>query len=94
MCALCVVCFAPGTAGHVSVMGPGSVQGCPGDTLPFRLLVQLELLQCPLHCASGTQTGLNARALAWASQTLCDYRLDELRSHVVQSSDPYVRRPH
>ena len=25
------------------MLGPVSVQGCPGDALPFRLLVQLEL---------------------------------------------------
>ena len=52
MRAVCSVVCTWESGGGVLVTGPVSIQGCPGDALPLRLLVQLEVSQCPRHCAS------------------------------------------
>ena len=52
VCAVCSV-FAPGALGQkVPLLVAVSVQGRPGDALPFRLLVQLKFSQHPHHHAS------------------------------------------
>ena len=48
---LCVVCCAPGAVGQGPQDGAVSVQGCLGDALPFRLLVQFS--QRPRVCGCG-----------------------------------------
>ena len=38
---LCVVCYAPMTGQESSLRTAALVQGCPGDSLPLCVLVQL-----------------------------------------------------
>ena len=54
-----VVCCTLGTGQELSPCAASSVQGCPGDSLPLCLLVQLEFLQRPCHSAPWPRAGLN-----------------------------------
>ena len=94
---LCAVCCAPMMGQESSPRTATLVQGCPWDSLPLHLLVQLKFLQHPHHSAPLPRAGFNEALsspgggkphLLWLQHHLPD----ELCPHIVWSHQSHVHR--
>ena len=81
------------------VPGSTSVQGSPGDALPFCLLVQLKFSQGPRHCSSKPCSGLDGVGTrSGVGQPdhpgFIEHVPNEFCPHVVWPSQPHVCYTH